>query len=66
MSQTLLVSASYVAPYLSQIDHPQAVKEILESFKDYKSVPSIARVWKHTKDVEMKLRTQLDQDFDAL
>lgn len=42
-----------------------AVKEIAESFKDYKSVPSIARVWKHIKDVQMKLRTQLDQDFDA-
>jgi hypothetical protein len=45
---------------------PQAVKEISEFFKDYKSVPSVARVWKHIKDVQTKLRTQLDQDFDAL
>jgi len=48
------------------MNHPQAIKEISEFFKDYKSVPSIARVWKHIKDVQMKLRTQLDQDFDAL
>ncbi|KAH9484873.1 Vacuolar protein sorting-associated protein 53-like protein [Psilocybe cubensis] len=42
-----------------------AVKQISSSFKSYTAVPRINRVWKHIQDVQARLKTQLDADFDA-
>ncbi|KAF8893571.1 Vps53-like protein [Infundibulicybe gibba] len=41
-----------------------AVKQISASFKPYTSVPRIAQIWKRMQEVQGKLRTQVDQEFD--
>ena len=67
VAQTLSVSfLVYLQSLRRVIMSSQATKQISASFKSYTAVPPIARVWKRMQEIQSRLRTQLDADFDAL
>ncbi|EIN11438.1 hypothetical protein PUNSTDRAFT_118834 [Punctularia strigosozonata HHB-11173 SS5] len=42
-----------------------AVKQISASFKGYTAVPHIAQIWRRIQELQGRIRTLLDADFDA-
>ncbi|KIM46634.1 hypothetical protein M413DRAFT_259812 [Hebeloma cylindrosporum] len=42
-----------------------AVKQISASFKSYRGIPRINRVWKQIQEIQGQLKAQIDADLDV-
>ena len=44
----------------------QAVKQIADTFRPYKSIQRIAQIWRRIQELQGELRSKIDADWDRL